>query len=133
MIAVNLDGTFHRIQAALPGMWSPAGRIVALPVPLELLDGYVPRIAPPNAMWDNALGAGTSPRACPLTRYVRLQRNGHAEREPSPTSRQTGRTPEQARADLAARNPQTADRRRKWRTPLSAVCLPASEAITGKP
>lgn len=139
MIAVNLSGTFHCMQAVLPGMLELGwGRIVNV-VSTAGLIGY-PYVSAYCAAKHGVIG---------LTRSVALE---HARRGitvnavcPGYTetdivqdavaniTQKTGMTPEQARAKLAERNPQgklvqpdeVADA-------VAWLCLPGSSSINGQ-
>ena len=139
MIAVNLSGTYHCMQAALPGMLEAGwGRIVNVASTAGLI-GY-PYVSAYCAAKHGVIG---------LTRAVALE---HARRGvtvnavcPGYTetdivqdavdniTRKTGMTPEQARAKLAERNPQgrlvlpdeVADA-------VAWLCLPGSAALNGQ-
>ena len=139
MLAVNLDGTFYCTQAALGAMLDANwGRIVNI-ASTAGLTGYK-YISAYCAAKHGVIG---------LTRALALELAlkgitvnavcpGYAETDMAREAvdnivRKTGRTPEQARADLTSRNPQS-----RFVSPAEVanavlwLCLPGSEAITGQ-
>jgi len=139
MMAVNLDGTFHCSQAALPDMLAAGwGRIVNIASIAGLIgQAYVTAYC---ASKHGAIG---------LTRALALEvaTKGVTVNAVCPgftdtdmvaqaavnISAKTGRTPEHVRAELAARNPQ-----KRLVTPeevanaVAWLCLPGSESVTGQ-
>jgi NAD(P)-dependent dehydrogenase (short-subunit alcohol dehydrogenase family) len=139
MMTVNLDGTFHCIQAALPGMLAGNwGRIINIASTAGLVGyGYVSAYC---AAKHGVIG---------LTRALALEvaakqitvnavcpgytDTGMVETSLANIVAKTGRTREQALAELVSRNPQK--RLIKPEEVANAVawlCLPGSESITGQ-
>lgn len=139
MIAVNLDGAFHASQAALPGMiefgW---GRIVNISS-IAGLAGYAYVTAYCAAKHGvvgltRALALELAPKnitvnaVCPGFTDTDMTTRAIAN-----IVAKTGRTPEQARGELASHNPQK--RLIQPEEVASAVvwlCLPESQSITGQ-
>jgi NAD(P)-dependent dehydrogenase (short-subunit alcohol dehydrogenase family) len=139
MMAVNLDGSFYCTQAVLPGMLAAGwGRIINI-ASLAGLIGY-PYVTAYCASKHGVIG---------LTRALALELAvkgitvnavcpGYTETDLVADAvknivAKTGRTEEQARAELSARNPQK--RMIQPAEVASAVawlCLPASASITGQ-
>jgi NAD(P)-dependent dehydrogenase (short-subunit alcohol dehydrogenase family) len=139
MMAVNLDGTFHCSQAALPDMLAARwGRIVNIASTAGLTGyAYVSAycaskhgvIGLTRALAVEVAAKGVTVNAvCP----------GYTDSDMVTESvanivAKTGRTPEQALAELVSRNPQK--RLIKPEEVANAVawlCLPGSEAVTGQ-
>jgi NAD(P)-dependent dehydrogenase (short-subunit alcohol dehydrogenase family) len=139
MMSVNLDGVFHCIQAALPGMLNAGwGRIVNVASTAGLIGyGYVAAycaakhgvvgltraLALELAAKDITVNA-----VCPGYTETDLFEEAVAN-----IAAKTGRAPEEARAELVSRNPQR--RLVKPEEVANAVawlCLPGSEAVTGQ-
>ena len=139
MMTVNLDGTFHCIQAALPGMLAANwGRVINIASTAGLVGyGYVSAYC---AAKHGVIG---------LTRALALEVAakqitvnaicpGYTSTDMVETSlanivAKTGRTREQALAELISRNPQK--RLIKPEEVANAVawlCLPGSESVTGQ-
>jgi NAD(P)-dependent dehydrogenase (short-subunit alcohol dehydrogenase family) len=139
MMAVNLDGTFHCIQAALPGMLESGwGRIVNI-ASTAGISGYS-YVAAYCAAKHGVVGLtralalelatkGVSVNAvCPGFTETDMLREAIDN-----ITAKTERTPEQARADLAARNPQKRlIQPAEVANAVAWLCLPASEGITGQ-
>jgi NAD(P)-dependent dehydrogenase (short-subunit alcohol dehydrogenase family) len=139
MMTVNLDGTFHCIQAALPGMLAAHwGRIINMASTAGLV-GYA-YVSAYCAAKHGVIG---------LTRALALEVAakqitvnavcpGYTDTDMVESSlanivAKTGRTREQALADLVSRNPQK--RLIKPEEVANAVvwlCLPGSESVTGQ-
>ena len=139
MMSVNLDGTFHCSQAALPDMLAARwGRIVNIASTAGLTGyAYVSAycaskhgvIGLTRALAMEIAAKGVTVNAvCP----------GYTDSDMVNASvanivAKTGRTPEQALAELVSRNPQK--RLIKPEEVANAVawlCLPGSEAVTGQ-
>jgi NAD(P)-dependent dehydrogenase (short-subunit alcohol dehydrogenase family) len=139
MMSINLDGTFHCSQAALPDMLAARwGRIVNIASTAGLAGyAYVSAycaskhgvIGLTRALAMEVAAQGVTANAiCP----------GYTESDMVTESvanivAKTGRTPEQALAELVSRNPQK--RLIKPEQVANAVawlCLPGSEAVTGQ-
>ena len=139
MMAVNLDGTFHCIQSALPDMLrSGWGRIVNI-ASTAGITGYS-YVAAYCAAKHGVVGLtralalelatkGVSVNAvCPGFTETDMLRDAAAN-----IAAKTGRTQEQAHADLAARNPQKRlIQPNEVANTVVWLCLPGSEAITGQ-
>jgi 3-hydroxybutyrate dehydrogenase len=139
MIAVNLDGTFHCIQAALPGMLAEGwGRIVNIASTAGLV-GY-PYVTAYCASKHGVVGLTralalelaakgvTVNVVCPGFTDTDIVREAVAN-----IVAKTGRTPEEARAELASRNPQKRlVEPEEVANAVAWLCLPGSEAITGQ-
>jgi NAD(P)-dependent dehydrogenase (short-subunit alcohol dehydrogenase family) len=139
MMTVNLDGTYHCIQAALPGMLETGwGRIVNVASTAGLTGyGYVSAycaskhavVGLTRALAVELATKGVTVNAvCPGYTDTDLAMEAIAN-----IVAKTGRTAEEARAELVVRNPQK--RMVKPEEVANAVawlCLPGSEAITGQ-
>ncbi|MGI8742318.1 MAG: SDR family NAD(P)-dependent oxidoreductase [Bryobacteraceae bacterium] len=139
MIAVNLSGTFHCIQAALPGMLDAGWvRIVNIASTAGLI-GYayvsaycaakhgVAGLTRALALEVAAKGV-TVNAVCPGYTATGLMNEAVAN-----IVAKTGRAPEEAREQLASRNPQKRLVRPEEVANAAAwLCLPGSEAITGQ-
>ena len=139
MMRVNLDGTLHCTRAALPGMLDAGwGRVVNIASTAGLTGyGYVTAycaakhavIGLTRALALEVATKGVTVNAvCPgFTETDML-----AETVANIVSK-TGRTAEQARAELAARNPlRRLIRPEEVANAVAWLCLPGSEAITGQ-
>jgi NAD(P)-dependent dehydrogenase (short-subunit alcohol dehydrogenase family) len=139
MMAVNLDGTFHCTQAALPAMLAAGwGRIVNIASTAGLVGySYVTAycaakhgvIGLTRSLALEVAAKGVTVNAvCPGFTDTDIVKESVAN-----IVAKTGRTPEQARADLASRNPQ-----KRLVLPeevanaVAWLCLPGSEAVTGQ-
>ena len=139
MMAVNLDGTFHCIQAALPGMLESGwGRIVNIASTAGIAGySYVAAycaakhgvVGLTRALALELATKGVSVNAvCPGFTETDMLKETVAN-----ITAKTGRTPEQARAELAARNPQKRlIQPAEVANAVAWLCLPGSEAITGQ-
>ncbi len=139
MMAVNLDGTFHCIQAALPGMLESGwGRIVNIASTAGVTGySYVSAycaakhgvVGLTRALALELATKGVSVNAvCPGFTETDMLNETVAN-----ITAKTGRTPEQARAELAARNPQKRlIQPAEVANAVAWLCLPGSEAITGQ-
>jgi NAD(P)-dependent dehydrogenase (short-subunit alcohol dehydrogenase family) len=139
MNAVNLDGTFHCTQAALPDMFAAAwGRIVNVASTAGLTGfGYVTAYcASKHAVigLTRSLALEVATKGITVNAVCPGYTNTDMVKETiANIVAKTGRTPEQALAELTARNPQK--RLIKPEEVANAVawlCLPGSEAITGQ-
>ena len=139
MMAVNLDGTFHCTQAALPGMLAAAwGRIVNIASTAGLIGyGYVTAYCAAkhgvvgltrSLALEVATKGVTVNAVCPGYTDTDIVKEAVAN-----IVAKTGRTPEQAQAELASRNPQKRlVRAEEVANAVAWLCLPGSEAITGQ-
>jgi NAD(P)-dependent dehydrogenase (short-subunit alcohol dehydrogenase family) len=139
MMVVNLDGTFHCTQAALPGMLAAGwGRIVNIASTAGLIGyGYVTAycaakhgvVGLTRALALEVATKGVTVNAvCPGYTDTDIVKETVAN-----IVAKTGRTPEQAQAELAARNPQKRlIRPEEVANAVAWLCLPGSEAITGQ-
>ena len=139
MMAVNLDGTFHCTQAALPGMLAAAwGRIVNIASTAGLIGyGYVTAYCAAkhgvvgltrSLALEVATKGVTVNAVCPGYTDTDIVKEAVAN-----IVAKTGRTPEQAQAKLASRNPQKRlVRAEEVANAVAWLCLPGSEAITGQ-
>lgn len=139
MLAVNLTGTFHCMQAALPGMLQRQwGRIVNVASTAGLIGyAYVSAycaakhavVGLTRSVALEAAGKGVTVNAvCPGYTETDIVREAVAN-----ISGKTGMSPEQARAKLAERNPQ--GRLVQPEEVASAVqwlCLPQAAAVNGQ-
>lgn len=139
LLNVNLDGTVHCMQAALPGMLEAGwGRIVNIASTAALV-GYA-YVSAYCASKHALLGLTRAVALEVATKGVTVNAvcPGHTETEMFQQTianiiAKTGRTVDVARGDLAARNPQ----KRLVQPPEVAnavcwLCLPGSESITGQ-
>jgi NAD(P)-dependent dehydrogenase (short-subunit alcohol dehydrogenase family) len=139
MMAVNLDGTFHCAQAALPDMLAAGwGRIVNIASTAGLTGyGYI------SAYCASKHGVVGLTRALALevaTKGITVNAvcPGYTDTDMVKDTvanivAKTGRTPDQALAEITSRNPQK--RLIKPEEVANAVawlCLPGTEAITGQ-
>jgi NAD(P)-dependent dehydrogenase (short-subunit alcohol dehydrogenase family) len=139
MMAVNLDGTFHCIQAALPGMLESGwGRIVNIASTAGIAGySYVSAycaakhgvVGLTRALALELATKGVSVNAvCPGFTETDMLKETVAN-----ITAKTGRTPEQARAELAAHNPQKRlVQPAEVANAVAWLCLPGSEAVTGQ-
>ena len=139
MMAVNLDGTFHCTQAALAGMLAAGwGRIVNIASTAGLTGyGYVTAycaakhgvIGLTRALAVEVATKGVTVNAvCPGFTDTDIVKEAVAN-----IVAKTGRTAEQAQAELASRNPQKRlVRPEEVANTVAWLCLPGSEAITGQ-
>ena len=139
MLAVNLDGTFHCTQAALPGMLDSGwGRIVNIASTAGLTGyGYVSAycaakhgvIGLTRALALELASKNITVNAvCPGFTETDLLREAVSN-----ITAKTGRTEQEARTELASRNPQK--RLVQPEEVANAVlwlCSPGSEAVTGQ-
>jgi len=139
MMAVNLDGTLHCIRAALPGMLDAGwGRIVNI-ASTAGLTGYR-YVSAYCAAKHGVIGLTRALALEVAARGVTVNAvcpgytdTGMLNQAVANIVARTGRTPEQARAELSGRNPQ-----RRLVQPdevanaVAWLCLPGSEAITGQ-
>ena len=139
MMAVNLDGTFHCTQAALPAMLAASwGRIVNIASTAGIAGySYVTAycaakhgvIGLTRSLALEVAAKGVTVNAvCPGFTDTDIVKESVAN-----IVAKTGRTPEQARMELASRNPQ-----KRLVLPeevanaVAWLCLPGSEAVTGQ-
>lgn len=139
MMSVNLDGTFHCIHAALPGMLEAGwGRIVNIASTAGLIGySYVSAycaakhgvVGLTRALALELAAKGVTVNAvCPGYTDTEMVQEAVAN-----IVSKTGRTPEQARAELAARNPQKRlVHPQEVANAVAWLCLPGSDAITGQ-
>jgi NAD(P)-dependent dehydrogenase (short-subunit alcohol dehydrogenase family) len=139
MMAVNLDGTFHCTQAALPGMLAAGwGRIVNIASTAGLIGyGYVTAycaakhgvVGLTRALALEVATKGVTVNAvCPGYTDTDIVRETVTN-----IAAKTGRTSEQAQAELTSRNPQKRlVRPEEVANAVAWLCLPGSEAITGQ-
>jgi NAD(P)-dependent dehydrogenase (short-subunit alcohol dehydrogenase family) len=139
MMSVNLDGTFHCTQAALPGMLAAGwGRIVNIASTAGLIGyGYVTAyctakhgvVGLTRALALEVATKGVTVNAvCPGYTDTDIVKETVAN-----IAAKTGRTPEQAQAELTSRNPQKRlIRPEEVANAVAWLCLPGSEAITGQ-
>jgi NAD(P)-dependent dehydrogenase (short-subunit alcohol dehydrogenase family) len=139
MIAVNLDGTFHCTQAALAGMLAAGwGRIINIASTAGLTGyGYVTAycagkhgvVGLTRALAVEVATKGITVNAvCPGFTDTEIVKEAVAN-----IVAKTGRTAEQAQAELASRNPQKRlVRPEEVANAVAWLCLPGSEAITGQ-
>jgi NAD(P)-dependent dehydrogenase (short-subunit alcohol dehydrogenase family) len=139
MMTVNLDGTFHCIQAALPGMLTAGwGRIINM-ASTAGLTGYR-YVAAYCASKHGVVGLTralalevatkriTVNAVCPGFTDTDLLKESVAN-----IVSKTGRTPEEAHAELAAHNPQKRlVQPEEVANAVAWLCLPGSEAVTGQ-
>ena len=139
MIAVNLDGAYNCIQAALPGMLDQGwGRIVNIASTAGLIGyGYVTAycaakhgvIGLTRALALEVASKGITVNAvCPGFTDTDLTTDAIAK-----IVSKTGRTEQEARSELALRNPQKRlVRPEEVANAVVWLCLPGSEAVTGQ-
>jgi len=139
MIAVNLDGTFHCTQAVLAGMLAAGwGRIINIASTAGVTGyGYVTAycaakhgvVGLTRALAVEVATKGVTVNAvCPGFTDTDIAREAVAN-----IVAKTGRTAEQAQAELASRNPQKRlVRPEEVANAVAWLCLPGSEAITGQ-
>jgi NAD(P)-dependent dehydrogenase (short-subunit alcohol dehydrogenase family) len=139
MMAVNLDGTFHCTQAALAGMLAAgSGRIINIASTAGLTGyGYLTAycaakhgvVGLTRALAVEVATKGVTVNAvCPGFTDTDIVKDAVAN-----IVAKTGRTPEQAQADLVSRNPQKRlVRPEEVANVVAWLCLPGSEAITGQ-
>ncbi|MGB9242364.1 MAG: SDR family NAD(P)-dependent oxidoreductase [Candidatus Acidiferrales bacterium] len=139
MMAVNLDGTFHCTQAALAGMLAAGwGRIINIASTAGLTGyGYVTAycaakhgvVGLTRALAVEVATRGVTVNAvCPGFTDTDIVKQAVAN-----IVAKTGRTAEQAQAELASRNPQKRlVRSEEVANAVAWLCLPGSEAITGQ-
>jgi NAD(P)-dependent dehydrogenase (short-subunit alcohol dehydrogenase family) len=139
MIAVNLDGTFHCTQAVLAGMLAAGwGRIINIASTAGLTGyGYVTAycaakhgvVGLTRALAVEVATKGITVNAvCPGFTDTDIVKEAVAN-----IVAKTGRTEEQAQAELASRNPQKRlVRPEEVANAAVWLCLPGSEAITGQ-
>jgi NAD(P)-dependent dehydrogenase (short-subunit alcohol dehydrogenase family) len=139
MIAVNLDGTFHCTQAVLAGMLAAGwGRIINIASTAGVTGyGYVTAycaakhgvVGLTRALAVEVATKGVTVNAvCPGFTDTDIVKEAVAN-----IVAKTGRTAEQAQAELASRNPQKRlVRPEEVANAVAWLCLPGSEAITGQ-
>jgi NAD(P)-dependent dehydrogenase (short-subunit alcohol dehydrogenase family) len=139
MMAVNLDGTFHCTQAVLAGMLAAGwGRIINIASTAGLTGyGYVTAycaakhgvVGLTRALAIEVATKGVTVNAvCPGFTDTDIAKEAVAN-----IVAKTGRTAEQAQAELASRNPQKRlVRPEEVANTVAWLCLPGSEAITGQ-
>src|SRR5579872_12058 len=139
MMQVNLDGTFHCIHQVLPGMLDAGwGRIVNIASTAGLTGyGYVSAYC---AAKHGVVGLTRSLALEVATKGVTVNSvcPGYTETEMlqqtiSGIVAKTGRTADQARAELTVRNPQKRIiQPEEVANAVAWLCLPGSEGITGQ-
>jgi NAD(P)-dependent dehydrogenase (short-subunit alcohol dehydrogenase family) len=139
MMAVNLDGTFHCTQAALAGMLAAGwGRIINIASTAGLTGyGYVTAycaakhgvVGLTRALAIEVATKGVTVNAvCPGFTDTDIAREAVAY-----IVAKTGRTAEEALAEITSRNPQKRlVRPEEVANTVAWLCLPGSEAITGQ-
>ncbi len=139
MMGVNLDGTFHCTQAALGGMLAAGwGRIINIASTAGLTGyGYVTAycaakhgvVGLTRALAVEVATKGVTVNAvCPGFTDTDIVKDAVAK-----IVAKTGRTAEQAQAELVSRNPQERFvRPEEVANVVAWLCLPGSEAITGQ-
>jgi NAD(P)-dependent dehydrogenase (short-subunit alcohol dehydrogenase family) len=143
MMAVNLDGTFHCTQAVLAGMLAAGwGRIINIASTAGLTGyGYVTAycaakhgvVGLTRALAVEVATKGVTVNAvCPGFTDTDIVKEAVANIVANIVAK-TGRTAEQAQAELASRNPQKRlVRPEEVANTVAWLCLPGSEAITGQ-
>ncbi len=139
MMSVNLDGTFHCTQAALPDMLrSGWGRVVNIASTAGLIGyGYVSAYC---ASKHGVIGLTRSLALELATKNITVNAvcpgftdTAMLQRTVENIVAKTARTPEQTRAELAARNPQNRlVLPEEVANAVAWLCLPGSESITGQ-
>ena len=139
MMAVNLDGTFHCTQAALAGMLAAGwGRIINIASTAGLTGyGYVTAycaakhgvVGLTRALAVEVAAKGVTVNAvCPGFTDTDIAKEAVAY-----IVTKTGRTAEEALAEVTSRNPQKRlVRPEEVANTVAWLCLPGSEAITGQ-
>lgn len=139
MMAVNLDGTFHCMQAALPGMLTAGwGRIVNVASTAGLTAyGYVSAYCSAkhavigltrSVAIEVATKGVTVNAVCPGYTDTDMVKDGIAN-----IVAKTGRTQEQVLTEITARNPQKRLIKPEEVAHVVAwLCLPGTESITGQ-
>lgn len=139
MMSINLDGTFHCTQAALPGMLEAGwGRVVNIASTAGLIGyGYVSAYC---AAKHGIIGLTKSLALEVATKGVTVNAvcPGYTETDMTQETianivAKTGRSAESARAELVSRNPQKRMvQPSEVANAVTWLCLPASDAITGQ-
>jgi NAD(P)-dependent dehydrogenase (short-subunit alcohol dehydrogenase family) len=139
MMAVNLDGTFHCTHAALPGMLAAGwGRIVNIASTAGLVGyGYVTAYCAAKhgvIGLTRALALEVATKGVTVNAVCPGYTNTDIVKETiTNIAAKTGRTSEQAQAELTSRNPQKRlIRPEEVANAVAWLCLPGSEAITGQ-
>ena len=139
MMSANLDGTFHCSQVALPGMLAAGwGRIVNIASTAGLVGyAYVTAycaakhgvVGLTRALALEVATKGITVNAvCPGFTDTEMLRQTVAN-----IVAKTGRTPEQAQAELTSKNPQKRlVQPEEVANAVAWLCLPGSEAVTGQ-
>jgi NAD(P)-dependent dehydrogenase (short-subunit alcohol dehydrogenase family) len=139
MMAVNLDGTFHCSQAVLSGMLAGGwGRIVNI-ASTAALTGY-PYITAYCAAKHGVIGLTRALALEVATKGITVNAvcPGYTDTDMVKDAvanivAKTGRTPDQALAELTARNPQKRlIQPQEVANTVAWLCLPGAEAITGQ-
>jgi NAD(P)-dependent dehydrogenase (short-subunit alcohol dehydrogenase family) len=139
MMAINLDGTFHCTQAALPGMLAGGwGRIVNIASTAGLIGyGYVTAYCAAKhgvVGLTRALALEVATKGVTVNAVCPGYTDTDIVKETVATiAAKTGRTAEQWQAELTSRNPQKRlVRPEEVANAVAWLCLPGSEAITGQ-